>query len=299
MERFIDPRTLARVKDMPLIAKTVADGFLHGLQQSHQRGIGIEFSQYRNYEPGDDPGRIDWKLFARSDRYFVREAERESEIGIWFVIDASESMSQASEQTPGSWTKFEYAKHLLATLSYLAHRQGDQIGLLAINGRQQTFLPLSAGERQWHRILKQLTVLESGDVFPPVKAVKSAIGRLQVPGMVFVISDFYQKSSEVTNFVKQIATAHTEVVAMQLQCQDEIDFPYQGPIRFEDLESGEQILVTAQNARNSYRKALDGHQQALRKELSKLRVPLTAINIDQAMDQALFDFLDSRRKILR
>ena len=97
MERLIDPRTLARVKHLPLIAKTVADGFLHGLQQSHQRGIGIEFSQYRAYEPGDPLSRIDWKLFARSDRYFVREAERESEICMWFVLDASASMNQASE----------------------------------------------------------------------------------------------------------------------------------------------------------------------------------------------------------
>jgi uncharacterized protein (DUF58 family) len=299
MERFIDPLTLARVKDMPLIARTVADGFLHGLQQSHQRGIGVEFSQYRNYEPGDDPGRIDWKLFARSDRYFVREAERESEIGIWFVIDASASMKRVSETRPGAWNKFDYARHLLATLSYLAHRQGDQIGMLALSSHSQPFMPLAAGERQWHRMLKQLSGLESGATFPPLNAIRSAISRLQLPGMIFVISDFYQHSSEVMDFVRQIATAHTEVVGLQLQCEDELSFPYHGPVRFEDLESGEQVLVTAQNARESYQAALNRHQQSLRKALAQNKVSLNTINIDQPMDQALFDFLDSRRKVLR
>ena len=299
MERFIDPRTLARVKDMPLIARTVADGFLHGLHQSHQRGIGIEFSQYRNYEPGDDPGRIDWKLFARSDRYFVREAERESEIGAWFVIDASQSMAQTSASTPDGWSKFDYAKHLLATLSYLAHRQGDQIGMLAMSSQKQEFLPLAAGERQWHRILKQLAVLKSGAVFPPVQAVQSAISKLQVPGMIFIISDFYQHSSEILNFVQQVAGPHTEVVAMQLQCRDELDFPYHGPVRFEDLESGERVLLTAQQARSSYFDALEMHQKQLRSSLSKNRIKLSTINIDEPMDQTLFDFLQNRRKMLR
>ena len=96
MERFLESRTLARVKDLPLIARTVAEGFLHGIQSSHQRGIGVEFSQYRAYEPGDEPARIDWKLFARSDRYFVREAERESEIAVWFVLDCSHLLSRES-----------------------------------------------------------------------------------------------------------------------------------------------------------------------------------------------------------
>ncbi len=299
MERFIDPLTLARVKDMPLIARTVADGFLHGLQQSHQRGIGIEFSQYRNYEPGDDPGRIDWKLFARSDRYFVREAERESEIGIWFVIDASASMNQSSESRPGAWSKFDYGRHLLATLSYLAHCQGDQIGMLALNSGQQQFMPLAAGERHWHRMLKQLSCLESGAMFPPLHLIKSAINRLQVPGMIFVISDFYQRSSEILDFIRQLATSHTEVVGMQLQCEDELTFPWSGPVRFEDLESGKQVLVSAQNARDAYQSAMKQHQRSLHSALALSRVSLTTINIDQPMDQALFEFLDSRRKVLR
>ena len=297
MERFIDPLALARVKDLPLIAKTVADGFLHGLQQSHQRGIGIEFSQYRAYEPGDPLSRIDWKLFARSDRYFVREADRESEISMWFVLDASASMNTASENRPGAWSKFEYARHLLATLSYIGQQQGDHIGMLALSGDQQHLLPPASGERHWHRMLKQLTAIRSGSCFPDPGQIKSAIQRVQKTGLVFIISDFYQVSDELNEFIRQISAGHTEVVAMQLQNSDELAFPYKGAIRFEDLETGEQVLVSASSARQTWLDALAAHQQDLERFLQRQRVSLNQINIDEPMDQALYDFLINRQAI--
>lgn len=299
MERFIDPKTLARVKDLPLIARTVADGFLHGLQQSHQRGVGIEFSQYRAYEPGDPLSRIDWKLFARSDRYFVREAERESEIAMWFVLDASASMQLASEASAESWSKFEYARHLLATLSYIGQKQGDHVGLLALAGEQQYLLPPGSGERHWHRLLKHLSKIKSGDKFPDPNVIKSAIKRLQKPGIIFIISDFYQLSDELHRFITQVSAGTTEVLAMQLQCDDERQFPYKGAIRFEDLESKEQVLVSANSARKTWLDALEYHQQELEGFLQQHRISLSTINIDQPMDQALFDFLISRQKLQR
>jgi len=297
VERFIDPRTLARVKDLPLIAKTVADGFLHGLQQSHQRGVGIEFSQYRAYEPGDPLSHIDWKLFARSDRYFVREAERESEITMWFVLDASASMKLASETRPAAWNKFEYARHLLATLSYIGQKQGDHVGMLALAGQQQFLLPPGSGERHWHRMLKQLASIKSAESFPQPILIKSAIERLQNPGIVFIISDFYQVSNELHEFINRVSAGHTEVVAMQLQCTDELQFPYKGAIRFEDLETREQVLVSAKTARKTWLKALASHQRTLERFLRRRRIDLSRINIDEPMDQALFDFLTSRQKI--
>ena len=299
MERLIDPRTLARVKDMPLIARTVADGFLQGMQQSHQRGVGIEFSQYRAYEPGDPLNQIDWKLFARSDRYFVREAERESEIVIWFVLDASASMGLASESQPGAWNKFEYARHLLATLSWIGQKQGDHVGMLAAGGEQQNVLPPGSGERHWHRLLKHLMKVENTGRFPGIEHIQSTVNRLQIPSLVIVISDFYQLSNELNEFMKQVATTQTEVVAMQLQCLDELNFPFKGPIRFEDLETGEQVLVSAGAARQTWLDSLETHQGSLERFMHRHQVNLSRINIDEPMDQALFDFLVSRQKVRR
>jgi len=297
VERFIDPLTLARVKNLPLIAKTVADGFLHGLQQSHQRGIGIEFSQYRAYEPGDPLTRIDWKLFARSDRYFVREAERESEIAIWFVLDASGSMQLAPEGKPGAWNKFEYGRHLLATLSYIGQLQGDHVGLLALSGDRQTLVPPGNGERHWHRLLKELATVRSGDSFPDANVVKTAIERLQKTGLIIVISDFYQLSNELDEFMNQVSAGRNEVVAMQLQTGDELAFPYKGAIRFEDLETGEQVLVSGAAARESWLQALAAHRQELSLFLQRQQVSLHHINTNEPMDKAMFDFLSSRLKI--
>ena len=299
MERFIDPRTLARVKDLPLIAKTVADGFLHGHQQSHQRGVGIEFSQYRQYEPGDPLSRIDWKLFARSDRYFVREAERESEITMWFVLDASASMQQVSDVMPDSWNKFEYAQHLVATLAYIGQKQGDNIGFLAVAGERQVLLPPGSGERHWHRLLKLLINLQSADSFPEIAWMKSAINRLQKNCLVFLISDFYQLSNEIDEFVSQVAAGHNEVVALQLQCEDEKSFPFKGAIRFEDLETKEQVLVSASSARDVWLKAVHQHHQQLLAFMRQRQVSLRTVNINQPMDQALHDFLISRQKVRR
>jgi len=294
MERFIDPKTLARVRDMPLIARTVAEGFLHGIQQSHQRGVGVEFSQYRAYEPGDDPGRIDWKLFSRSDRYFVREAERESEIAIWFVVDCSRSMAQQSEN--GAWSKFDYARHLAATLSFMAQRQGDLTGLLSLSSTAQDILPLATGERQWFRILRQLHTLRAGDQFPDTQQLTTHLARLQVPGMVFVLSDFYQVNDEITDFIRRLSSSRAELIAMQLQGSDELEFPYSGPIRFEDLETGEQALVSGRATRSAYLEALDQYQSRLRQDLLRLNVPLHSINVDAPMDAALYSFLDRRRR---
>lgn len=299
VERLIDPRTLARVKDLPLIARTVADGFLHGLQQSHQRGVGIEFSQYRPYEPGDPLNQIDWKLFARSDRYFVREAERESELAIWFVLDASASMKLSSESRPGSWNKFEYARHLLATLSYIGQRQGDHVGMLALGGSQQDVLPPGSGERHWHRLLKHLANVNTGGSFPGTEQIKTAISRLQTPSLIIVISDFYQLSNELHDFMTQVATIHTEVVSMQLQCLDELSFPFKGPIRFEDLETREQVLVSAAAARKTWLDSLADHQKSLERFMHRHRISHNRINIDEPMDQALYDFLISRQKVQR
>jgi uncharacterized protein (DUF58 family) len=296
MERFIDPRTLARVRDLPLVARTVADGFLHGMQQSHQRGVGIEFSQYRTYEPGDDPARIDWKLYARSDRHFVREADRESEIAIWFVLDTSRSMLQSSEDGP--WNKFDHARTLVATLAYLAQGQGDAIGFLALSREQRLLLPPGTGQRQWHRMVKALHGLQPEGGFPDPADLRVHLNRLQVPGLVLVISDLHQAGEEIEAFLRQVSTRHNDVAALQLRCDDELRFPFDGPTRFEDLETGETVLVNARRAREGYREAAEQYQARLHRRLGEFGVSLDEIDIDRPLDEAMHAFLARRQRRL-
>ena len=297
MERFIDPKTLARVKDMPLVARSVAEGFLSGIQPSQQRGVGIEFSQYRPYDVGDEPKRIDWKLFARSDRYFVREAERESEIATWIVVDCSRSMAQRSDD--GAWDKSSYARHLAATIAYIAQRQGDLPGLVLLNSENQQLVPPAVGERQWHRILKALHGAPAAGRFPDGDAVLSMVRRLQLPGLVVVISDFHERQDELLAFMRGVATSRNDVIALQLLCSDETVFPYRGAVNFEDLETGERLLVSAKTARSSYLEALDSYESRLSRSMARLDVDLETVDIDQPLDAALHAFLKRRLRYNR
>ncbi|WP_417449029.1 DUF58 domain-containing protein [Kordiimonas sp.] len=278
---------------MPLIAKTVADGFLHGLHQSRQRGVGIEFSQFRSYEDGDDLSRIDWKLFARSDRYFVREAERESEIAVWFVLDTSASMGVTSED---GWSKMEYAAHLIATLSYIAYRQGDRIGFLALSSDKQQIIPLGNGQQHWMSILKTLALLQPGSPFPSPQKVAHLLKPLQVPGLIFLISDFYQNDDEIYAFARSLTSPKTDLNAIHVTNDEEENFPFKGIIRFEDAESREQILVSGSEARNIYLKAKTEFQEDLERWCGEQSIAYTSVNVDSPLDQSVFDFLKTRER---
>jgi uncharacterized protein (DUF58 family) len=303
---LFDPLTLARVKDLPLVAKTLAQGFLHGVHHSIQKGTGIEFSQYRSYEPGDSLSKIDWKLFARSDKYFVREAQRESNINVWMVVDASRSMLQrsefkGSESTVSSavaihWTKLAYARILLATISYLGHQQGDSLGLLALSSEKSHFLPALGGAQHWRKLLVQLSQLNSGGLFPSADTLQNQIAHLQQNALILVVSDFYQCNDEIIEFMRKLNPLKNDVVAIQLQSQDEIEFPYKGQIRFEDLETGQQILVSGKEAKHSYLTARAEFNQQLAKQLKQAQIQHWQANIDQPLDTMLQQFLTVRQR---
>ena len=300
MQSLIDPLVLASIKDMPLVAKTVAQGLLHGLHGSVQRGTGLEFSQYRAYEPGDALGNIDWKLFARSDRYFVREAERESNVNIWLVIDASASMlhhsSESSSQSNESWHKFDYAKHLLATIAFIAHKQSDAIGLLGLSSESLHFLPALTGKQHWQKLLLQLSQMSTGSVFPSPQVLQHQLSHMQSNSLIFVLSDFYQKNNEIVDFMESLVGKRTEVIAMQLESNDELTFPYKGQIRFEDRESKQQILVSADEAKRDYLAARQVWQDSLKQTFSQLNIQHCIANIDQPLDKMLHRFLAARQK---
>jgi uncharacterized protein (DUF58 family) len=299
MQSFIDPITLSRVKDLPLIAKRVARGFLHGCHASQQRGSGVEFNQYRSYEPGDALAQIDWKLFARSDKYFVREAERESDINVWLVLDASASMQQISEKTAkaGGWNKLQYAKSLLATIAYLAQQQGDAVGLLGLSTQHIEYMPPLTGQKHWQRMLVNLQRIKTGGEFPEVDTIQSHLNSIRRHGLVFVVSDFYQHNNELMDLLSHLTNSRTDVVAVQLETDDEINFPYRGQIRFQDLETQQQVRVSAHQAKQAYLEARQGYLEQLQQELAKRQVQLLRANIDQPLDQTLYDFLSARQQL--
>lgn len=303
---YFDAKTLLCVKDLPLAIKTLTQGFLHGAHVSQQRGVGIEFSQFRSYEPGDELSKIDWKLFARSDKYFVREAERESNVNVWLVLDCSESMLQQSRSSSGEkleqsspigqWNKLTYARYLAATIAYLAQKQGDSVGFLALSGEKQQQVAALSGERHWQKILLALTQLKASGTFPDIKAILTQLSAVRKNGLVVVISDFHQLDNELLKLTSKLSNRHTDVVAFHLDSDDEINFPYQGLVKFQDLETGEQRNVSAKQVRAGYLENKQLADDALKAQLALQNIQYFKANIDQALDQTLVDFLSVRAR---
>ena len=299
---YFDAKTLLRVKDLPLAIKALAQGFLHGNHASMQRGVGIEFSQFRAYEPGDEPSKIDWKLFARSDKYFVREAERESNINVWLVVDCSESMLQQSAQgenkasTIGQWNKITYAQYLAASIAYLAQKQGDSVGLLTLGAAEQKQIPALSGERHWQKILHTLTQLKVSGVIPNAQAILTHLEAVRKNGLVIVISDFHQVNTELLEITSKLSNKQTDVVAFHLDSDDEINFPYQGLVNFQDLETHQYRQVSAKEVRAGYLKNKQRVNDVLKLKLAQQNIQYFHANIDQALDQTLIDFLGIRQR---
>ena len=299
MHTLINPALLAQLKDLPLVAKTVAQGFLYGMHASSQRGSGVEFSQYRAYEPGDPLNSIDWKLFGRSDRYFVREAQRESNIQIWFVIDASSSMQHKSQvATQGSWHKFDYAKHLVATMSYLAQQQGDSVGIIGLSSNNSSMLPAHAGYQHWQKCVLHLAQLTAGNEFPEFTQIQQQMAKVREHGLVIMLSDFYQAGNEIYDALSKLVSPRTDVIGMQLIGEDELKFPYKGRVHFEDRETKERITLSSKAAKHDYLHNLQSFNKALVTNLQSLGIEHHRVNIDEPMDASLRTFLKLRAKPL-
>lgn len=238
----------ARLRGLRLHARNGAGDGL-GQHQSRSRGAGLEFAQYRAYEPGDEPRRIDWKLFARSDRYFVREAERDSPLTVWLLLDATASMRQA-DRARADWSKLDAAKSLCACVMELALQQGDRFGVMALGGSAALALPAAAGARQRDRALLELARLDAAGPWPSMSALRVALERIAPNALVLLVSDFFDDAA--AELAERLAAARREVLSVQFIAADERDFPFTGGHRLRDPESGRERRVDAAAVRGDY-----------------------------------------------
>jgi len=290
---LLDPSTLARIKNLPLLSKKIIAGTMSGLQHSHQKGAGLEFSQYRNYEQGDDPRLIDWKLYARTDRYFVREALRESLVDVWFIIDCSASMNQCSDSIT-DWTRLDYARHLTATLASVVCKHGDAPGLIGLNDNGFTFLPAMRGARHLEALLVQLEQLTAKGCWPDAEKFAVIWEHLQRPSLIVLISDGLQKENELEQLVAKLSAAGREIINFQLLTDAEIHFNYRGNSAFRDPESGKILQINSSTARKDYLQNFQSYLDVFKNSLLRLGVDHWQTTIEQPMDDLLHQFLKHR-----
>lgn len=231
-----------------------------GHHASRNRGSGLEFSQYRAYESGDEPRQIDWKLYARSDRFFVREAERDSPVRAWVLLDTTASMTQADEAAP-TRTRFDVARLLTTCVYEIAQRQGDACGLVLCGGAGVALVTPGTGPRQRDRLRHALAAVRPGGEWPEAKALAPAWGRIARGDLVVAIGDWFDDAA-VEQLV-QLANAGRDVTALQVLTADERDFPFRDGRRFVEPETGESLLGDGPALRLDYLARFETARRAL------------------------------------
>lgn len=280
------------IKDLPLLAKTVIDGFMSGYNKSNIKGPGLEFSQYRSYQPGDDLRWLDWRMFARSDRYYIRESETETNISVKFLIDVSASMNH----TDNGIKKIDYARFLAASLAYLANLFGDALGLYAFKGDGLYSLASKPDPQHLQRIFYQLSILEPAGKFTAPVHYKELFAGSQKKELLIFVTDMYQGNGEITALLDSLAALKHELIVFQLMGQNELELDFTGYGALEDLETGETIQIDPAQTKRQYKEKLDEYLAGIKSQLSGKRIKHNVISTSQPLNEALRNFLVQRNK---
>ncbi len=281
---FIPADVRARLKALRLAGRRAAGGHGFGQHASRSRGAGLEFAQYRAYEQGDEPRQVDWKLYARSDRFFVREAERDSPLTAWVVVDATASMGQG-DQARANWSRLDAARALAACVFELALRQGDRFGLAVVGGDGLHMVPAGTGPRQRDRCLLALQGLRAHGQWPDEVRLRPLWERIGAGHLALLVSDDFDEAAVA--LAEKLSAARREVLNVQVLTAEERDFPFRGGRRFRDPESGEERLSDGPAARADFLEAFAQARRQLGARLASSGVRRTEYFLDEPLDQPL------------
>jgi uncharacterized protein (DUF58 family) len=291
--RFVDPAVLARIGNLELVARSVVDGFINGLHRAPYFGASVDFAEHRGYVPGDDIRRVDWRLFARTDRFYVKEYEADSNANFSVLLDVSASMNYGS----GGATKLDYARILAACLTYLVHRQRDRVGLVAFDTEIVEHVPPSAKHMDVVlHVLDRIRATRAGSLHGPLHKLAEHFGRR---GILVLISDLYAEPEEVVDAVAPLRFRGNDLIVFHVLDRAELEFGFTDASSFEDLESGEQLPVVPEALRDQYVSLVRAHIDALTARFSEARVDYTLIDTSKPLDHALFKYLSTREKLMR
>lgn len=292
MSQLLDPKVLMAIKDLSLAARTVIDGFMSGLNRSQVKGAGLEFSQYRSYQPGDDLRWLDWKMYARSDRYYIRESEMETSISVRFLIDASNSMNHKD----GNMSKMDYARYLAAALAYLAYMQGDATGLYVFRDGDLYTLPSRKDPQHLSRLFFQLEQLQPAGKFTEQIQYKQLFTGERRRELLIFITDMYQQQEEISRLLSSLSALRHELIVFHLMGRNELEMDFGAFSTLEDLETGETVQINPAEMKRTYLQNMEQYLAAMRMQLLEQHIFYRMIPMDQPLDKALRDFLNQRQK---
>ena len=291
--QFLDPVVLSRIGNLELLARTVVDGFLQGLHRSPHLGMSLDFAEHREYMPGDDIRRIDWRLFARTDRFYVKLFEAETAANFMVVLDVSKSMSFGTHAV----TKLDYARYLGAALSYFSQKQRDRVGLATFDHEIVEYVPPST--RHLQLVLHTLARAEAGRPGVLRDPLMLLGDNLNHRGIILLLSDFYEEPDKVIDSVRHLRARGHDVIVFHLLDPAELEFTFDSAASFRDLESDTMIPIVPDELADEYRALIGQHTKELERLFTESRIDYTVLDTSKPLDHALFRYLSSREKMAR
>jgi uncharacterized protein (DUF58 family) len=298
--KYLDPRTLARIASLDLRARLIVEGLMAGMHRSPYQGISVEFAQHRQYVPGDDIRHVDWKVFAKTDKVYLKQYLEETNLHLICVVDASESMGYSSiGDGEAMWSKYDHATAIAAALSYLAIQQQDSVGLAIFDNELKRYFKPSNAPAQWKTITHELLMVPRLKKTGTGKVLDQLAEKLTHRSLVVLLSDFFDDIDSIEQGLRHLRYRKHEVIAFQVLDPMEVDFPFEDVTLFKGLEEAGELLTEPQSLRKGYLAELSAFTNQLKRICRGMHIDFTRINSGQALDTALSSFLAVRGASIR
>ncbi len=294
-QKYLDPAVVDQLSGLELKARRVVEGFISGMHESPYRGVSVEFAQHREYVPGDDLRHLDWNVFARSDRLYIKEYEQETNLRVTPIVDLSRSMDYTSHDV----TKIDYARYVAASLSYLVTEQQDGVGLATFDRELTNFLQPSNSTAHFHSILRILSDLEPREKTDVGQVLNHAASRMNKRGLIVLISDLFDDADAIARGLSNFRHREHDVIVLQILDPAEVDFPFEDMTRFRGMEVSDELLADPKALREAYLEEIEAHNEGIKRTCLDNEMDYRLIRTDESLAVALSTYLARRMGILR
>jgi uncharacterized protein (DUF58 family) len=293
-ESYLQPDVVSQLATMELRARLVVEGFITGLHKSPYHGFSVEFAEHRQYMPGDEIRRIDWKVWGRTDRYYIKQFEEETNLKSYLLLDTSRSMAFKSE---GSLSKLEYASYLAAALAYMMTKQRDAVGLVTYDDEMRKYLPPHSTKVFLQTILAELSNLEAANMSGTGKALNAIAERLSRRGLVIIFSDLFDDPADVMNALKHFRYSQHEVLVFHILDPRERNFAFGRDAIFRDMETEEELMTQPYQIQRAYQESMAEFIELYKKQCRDQRIDYVLLDTGTPFDVALYEYLGKRQKV--
>ncbi|SUZ67158.1 uncharacterized protein METZ01_LOCUS20012 [marine metagenome] len=289
---FLDPTVLAGLDNLELRARVAVEGFLSGLHKSPHRGFSVEFNDYRHYQRGDDMRHLDWKLYARSDKFYIKQYEDETNVRCVILLDTSASMGYSS----GGLSKLNYGVTLASALSYFIMRQRDAVGLITFDDQVREYIPAKCRQPHLMHILRTLSTVESGTKTDVVKPLTDLAASLTKKSIVILITDMLDDEERIINTLQNLRGMGNDIITFQIMDDAELNFPFNEASEFIDMENNESYITSPAAIRKAYLNNLNEFLSYCKKKCQSSGVDYCLLNTAEPLDEALTSYMSKRAK---